>query len=151
VTTPLPRRTRRSRSGPRLWTFGQAKAALPYLVSVVRSLREHSLECQSLRSQFEKLEEQPGRPDRRTLITLEEIKRQLLRAEEEVAAAIEELAVLNIHPQDAIQGQVLLPFLQDDQPAWMIFDLFDSQPIRFWRYYDDTESTRRRLSAAQMN
>ena len=41
------------------------------------------------------------------------------------------------------------PFIQGDQPAWYVFDLFDNQPIRSWRYQSDPDQTRRALVAPQ--
>ncbi len=146
-----PRRARRSRNTLRLWTFDQAQAVVPYLVSIVRSLREHALHIQSIRRKLAALEDQPGRPDRRALITMEECKRDLARAEEENASALAELEALDVQLLDAVQGQVLVPFVHDDQLAWYIFDLFDSQPIRSWRYQSDPDETRRKLTAAQMS
>jgi hypothetical protein len=145
-----PRKSRRSRNTLRLWTFDQARAVVPYLASIVRSLREHALHIQTVRRRLATLEDQPGRPDRRVLISIEECKRDLARAEEENAAALSELESLDVQLLDAVQGQVLVPFVHDDQLAWYIFDLFDSQPIRSWRYQSDPDETRRKLTAAQM-
>ena len=146
-----PRRARRSRQTLRLWTFDQAQAAVPYIASIVRSLREHALNMQSLRRRLSALEGLPGRADRRTLIAIEEAKRDLLRGEEEYALAIEELDSLDIQPLDPLTGQALVPFVHDDQLAWYVFDLFDSQPIRSWRYQSDPDETRRKLTTAQMS
>ena len=56
--------------------------------------------------------------------------------------------------QDTLTGELqAVPgfvFVQDDQPAWYVFDLFDSQPIRSWRYRRDPEATRRPLAAPQV-
>jgi hypothetical protein len=145
-----PRKARRSRNTLRLWTFDQAQAVVPYLSSIVRSLREHALHRQAIRRKLASLEDQPGRPDRRALITMEEHKRDLIRCEEENASAVAELEALDVQLLDAVQGQVLVPFVHDDQLAWYIFDLFDSQPIRSWRYQSDPDETRRKLTAAQM-
>ena len=145
-----PRKARRSRNTLRLWTFDQAQAVVPYLGSIVRSLREHALNIQTVRRKLASLEEQHGRPDRRTLITIEEHKRDLQRAEEDNSHALAELESLDVQLLDAIRGQVLVPFVHDDQLAWYIFDLFDSQPIRAWRYQSDPDETRRKLTASQM-
>ncbi len=145
-----PRKARRSRNTLRLWTFDQAQAVVPYIGSIVRSLREHALNIQTVRRKLSSLEEQPGRPDRRALITIEECKRDLQRAEEDNAQALAELESLDVQLLDAIRGQVLVPFVHDDQLAWYIFDLFDSQPIRAWRYQSDPDETRRKLTTSQM-
>ena len=52
-----------------------------------------------------------------------------------------------MQPLDAVQGMALVPFVHDDQAAWYVFDLFDSQPIRSWCYQSDPEETRRPLTS----
>lgn len=151
AVSATPRRARRSRQTLRLWTFDQAQAAVPYIASIVRSLRECVLDMQSLRRRLGALEDKPGRPDRSTLIAIEEARRDLLRKEEAYGEALEELDGLDIQVLDAATGQVLVPFVHDDQLAWYIFDLFDSQPIRSWRFQSDPDETRRKLTAAQMS
>ena len=150
AVTPTPRRTRRTRHLLRMWTFDQAKAVLPYLSSIVRSLREHTLDLQAARRRIALLDARPGRPDRQTLIAAEEARQTLIRLEGEFTLALEELAALDIHPLDAGRGQALVPFLHDEQLAWFIFDLFDPELIRSWRYQNDPEETRRKITTAQM-
>jgi hypothetical protein len=150
AVSATPRKARRSRNTLRLWTFEQAQAVVPYVASIVRSLREYAIQMQNLRRRLTTMEDQPGRPDRRALIALEETKRDLNHAEQDNAAAREELETLDIQLLDAAKGQALVPFVHDDQLAWYVFDLFDSQPIRAWRFQSDPEETRRKLTAAQM-
>jgi len=145
-----PRKARRSRQTLRLWSFDQAQAAVPYLASIVRSLREHTLDIQNLRRRQTNLEDLPGRPNRKTLILQEDTRRDLIRAEDEYATALAELEALDIQLLDAQKGQALVPFVHDDQLAWYIFDVFDNQPIRAWRYQSDPDETRRKLTASQM-
>jgi hypothetical protein len=133
-----------------LWTFEDAQSAVPYLSSIVRSLREHFLEARSLRQQLQTLADRPGRPDRSALIAEQEARRQLARVEQEYQDALDELETLDIQPLDATRGTALVPFVHDEQLAWYIFDLFDSQPIRSWRYQSDPDETRRKLTTAQM-
>jgi hypothetical protein len=133
-----------------LWTFDEAQAAVPYLSSVVRSLRDHYLVLLSHRRELLALADRPGRPDRKALIAEQEIRRDLHHTESEYQLALDELEALDIQPLDAGQGTALVPFVHDDQLAWYIFDLFDSQPIRSWRYQSDPDETRRKLTTAQM-
>jgi hypothetical protein len=65
--------------------------------------------------------------------------------------AAEELAELDVYSLDPLKGQALVPFVHDEQLAWYIFDLFDAEPIRAWRYQSDPEHTRRKLPALQMS
>ena len=134
---------------PRLWTLEEAQAAVPYLSSVARSLREHYLEILAKRREVQLLAERHGRPDRQALIEEQEARRDLQKAEQDYQDALDELRELNVHPHDPGQGMALVLFIQDNQSAWYVFDLFDSQPIRSWRYQSDPEETRRALPAPQ--
>jgi hypothetical protein len=134
-----------------LWTLAEARAAAPYIASVVRSIREHSLEARTHRNLLQTLAEKPGRPNRTALIAHEEATRQLHRSEEQLQEAVNELESLDVYCLDPLQGQALVPFVQDDQLAWYIFDLFDHSFFRSWRYQSDPEETRRKLTSLQMS
>jgi hypothetical protein len=135
---------------PRLWTFEQAQAAVPYFSSLARSLREHCLAILANRREVQKLTARHARPDRQALIAEQEARRDLHEAEQDYQGTLEELSELNVQPHDPGRGMALVPFIQDDQPAWYVFDLFDSQPIRSWRYQSDPDQTRRALPAPQV-
>jgi hypothetical protein len=132
----------------RLWTFEEAQAAVPYLSSLVRSIREHYLQLLARRLAVQALARHPGRPDRKVLIQQEEARRDLHQAEQDYLDALEELTELNVWPIAPGQGTAVVPFVRDDEPAWYIFDLFDSEPIRYWRYQSDPNETRRPLAVA---
>jgi hypothetical protein len=140
-----PRRTRRSRQSLRLWTLSEARAAAPYIASVARSIREHTLEAAAHRRRLQALAEKPGRPGRADLIGQAEDRRLLDRAEEQLQHAIDELEALDVYCLDPAAGTAVVPFVQDDQLAWYIFDLFDPNYFRSWRYQSDPEETRRKL------
>jgi hypothetical protein len=135
---------------PRLWTLEEAQAAVPYFSSVARSLREHYLKILAKRRGVQLLTERHGRPDRKALIEEQETRRDLQKAEQDYQDALEELSELNVHPHDPSQGMALVAFIQDNQLAWYVFDLFDSQPIRSWRYRSDPDGTRRALMTPQI-
>jgi len=141
---------RRRRQSLRLWTFDHAQAAVPYISSIMRSLRDGAIRMQALRNDVAQLENKPGRPDRRAIIALEMARKDLALAEQDYAESLEELESLDLQLLDAPRGQALVPFAHDDQLAWYVFDLFDSEPIRSWRFQSDPEETRRKLTAAQM-
>ena len=132
---------------PRPWTFEAAQAAVPYFSSVARSLREHYLEILTKRREVQRFTERQGRPDRTALIEEQEARRDLHKAEQDYEDALEELSELNVHSLDPGQGMALVPCIQDNQPAWYVFHLFDSQPIHSWRYQSDSGKTRRALTA----
>jgi hypothetical protein len=64
-------------------------------------------------------------------------------AHERYLEAREELEGLGIACLDPNQGTAWIPFSHDNQLAWFVFDLFDGEPIRFWRYQTDPLETRR--------
>jgi hypothetical protein len=152
LETPAVKRSkgRRDSHTLRLWTFEDAQAAVPYFSSVVRSIREHFLEILAKRREVQAFTERTGRADRKALIAEQETRRDLQKAEQDYQDALEEIQELDVQPLDAAQGTALVPFVHDDQLAWYVFDLFDSQPIRSWRYQSDPDETRRKLTAAQM-
>jgi len=105
---------------------------------------------QSLRARIKQLDNKTGRPDRVTLITIQDGRRDLAQLQEEYDSALEELNSLDMQLVDAVQGTALVPFSHDDQLAWYIFDLFAPQPFHAWRYQSDPDDTRRKLGATQM-
>jgi len=132
-----------------VWTFEQAGRAVPYITSVMNSIRELYLEEQSQRRLARKLEAQPGRPDRRTIIRQEEAKRDADKVQGEVAAAAQELAQLNIHCVDPVNGVAMIPFVQGEQLAWLVYDLFDTDKISAWRFHHDPLTVRRPLAGIE--
>jgi hypothetical protein len=140
---------KRRRRQIRVWTLEQARAALPYLSSVVRSLREHRLEAMAHHLTAERLARRPGRPDRATLIAQTEAGGAAATAEARFQEALEELQAVDVFCLDPIAGQALIPFLHDKELAWYVFDLFDPEFIRFWRYHSDPLEARRPLAEAE--
>jgi hypothetical protein len=132
-----------------VWTFAQAQAAAPYIASVVSSLREHALQTLFHARKAQRLEALSNRPRRDTLIARQEAENAARNAEASFQDAVAELEPLDIYPLDPIRGQALVPFVQEGQLAWYIFDLFDPKPFRFWRYHTDPADTRRLVTAQQ--
>jgi hypothetical protein len=136
----------KNRPALQVWSLAQARAVLPYLTSVMGSLREHTLEAQTQHHRARKLATRPGRANRGTLLALEEAKRDARQAEDRFHEALNELQSLDIYCLDPASGLALIPFVHDKQLAWFVFDLFDSRPLRFWRYHSDSMEMRRSLS-----
>jgi hypothetical protein len=132
-----------------LWTYEQLQAALPYVTSVVRSLRDQTLNVRAQRRRLESLSNRPGRPDRKMLIEMEELAKDIVKSEDELRQTTEELETLGLAPADGAKGQALAPFMHEDQLAWFVFDLFDDKRVRFWRFQTDPDDTRRRLTTAK--
>jgi len=144
-----PNRAKQRRHTLRVWTYAQAQAARPYVASVVSSLREHGLEALAQQQRARALATRPGRPDRDTLIAQQDAERLGREAEDRFQDAVAELQELDIYSLDPLKGLALIPFIHNDQLAWYVFDLFDPQPFRFWRFQTDPEDTRRPVTALQ--
>lgn len=132
----------------RLWSHAEATKALPYIRSVVGSVREHWLELNGAKQRLRRLEQAPGRPDRRRLL-----ERQAALEESERAAHLfedthQELMALDIFCIDPAAGLALIPFRQGDELAWFVFDLFDPKPLEAWRLHRDPLETRRPVPEA---
>ena len=140
---------KRRRRTIQVWTLTQARSAAPYLTSVVRSLREHTLEGLASRRRLRHIDERPGRPDRDALIAKQDAEADGRRAEENASHDADELLALDIQPLDPVHGQALVPFVHEEQLAWYVFDLFDPQPFRFWRFQSDPDDTRRPVTPRQ--
>ena len=132
-----------------VWTLAQAKSAAPYLTSIVRSLREHTTEALACRRRLRHLDQRAGRPDRDTLIAMQETDAAARRAEERAAEAADELQALDIQSLEPVHGQALVPFVHEEQLAWYVFDVHDPQPYRFWRFQTDPDDTRRPVTPRQ--
>jgi hypothetical protein len=132
-----------------VWTYTEAQAAIPYISSVVRSIREHALEALAQARIAQRINNRPGRPDRDTIIAHEEAAKSAREADEHFRDAVAELQALDVYCLDPIQGQALVPFVHDEQLAWYIFDLHEPQAFRFWRFQSDPEDTRRPITVRQ--
>jgi hypothetical protein len=139
------RGSKKHRETIQVWTYEQATKALPYITSIVRTLRETALETQQNELRAYRLSKQPGRLTRGLLIAREEAARAAAATRQRFDEALDELHVLDVYCLDPVRGQALVPFAQGEQLAWYIFDLFDKKPLRFWRYHEDPIETRRAI------
>jgi hypothetical protein len=128
-----------------MWTYAEAVAALPYLRSIVRSLREHRLERQQARLRVQRIDARPGRPSRQLLLLRAEAGQEADRADERFDEALNELLALNVSCLDPANGLALIPFRQGDELAWFVFDLFAPRGLDAWRFHADPLSMRRQL------
>ncbi len=137
---------KRRRRQIRVWTLTQARAVVPYLSSVARSLREHRLDAATHHLAAERLARRPGRPDRATLTARTDAARAADEADARYDAALEELHALDIYPLDPVAGQFLIPFVHGEDLAWYVFDLFNAEPLQSWRFQSDPLDTRRTVA-----
>jgi hypothetical protein len=132
-----------------LWTLPQAQAAAPFLASIVRSIRETWLEAIQKEKFAERLAAKPGRPDRQRILQEENARREARLAFDrysEVRGELEGMGVACLEPH---QGIAWIPFVQDNQLAWFVFDIFDSEPIQSWRFQADPLEMRRPVTDIQ--
>src|SRR5262249_8858363 len=105
----------------RVWTQEQAMRGLPYIRSIMRSLREHRLRYQDAQGLARRLASRPGRPDRDAILAQEAAVQEVRAAADLFDEDCEELTKLGIYCLDPIRGLALIPFANDDQLAWFVF------------------------------
>jgi hypothetical protein len=132
----------------RLWSHPEARAAAPYVKSVLTSLREHRLDARRYGAETRKLADLPGRPDRTRILANAAAAKETQEAEDRFQEALEELQGLDIYLLDPVAGLALIPFVNEQQLAWFVFDLFDEEPLRSWRYHTDPLEKRRPIAEA---
>lgn len=137
------RSSKRSSQKVKFWTYPEAMKALPYVESILRSIREHTLAANQCDAQVKRLANKPGRPSRSELIELQNLQRDAEEARDSYRADLEELLELGVGCLEPVQGEALFPFIYDDQVAWFIHSLFDGPPIKWWRFDGDSQETRR--------
>jgi len=148
----MNRRSRKARkcSQPSpTWTIDRALAAVPYIRTVLSSMREHGIDILVWEERVRRLNTQPGRPDRARLVAVQEAEQKLAMARECYQDSAAELEGVDVYCVDALEGQALLPFIHEDQLAWYLFDLFAKKPLGSWRLHSDPDETRRPLSELQ--
>ena len=143
---PNQKRSPRPQKKVQFWTRERALAALPYVIPVVKSVRDYTLQKRAHRLRAKRLSEQPGRPTRDVLIAQEVALREAQQAQLCLEEALRELYVLNLKSVDALNGHVLFPIIQSNQMAWLIFELHAETPFQEWRFRDDPNDVRRPIS-----
>jgi hypothetical protein len=140
---------KKTRDTLQVWSLNQARAAIPYLSSVLRSMREHVLVALAANHRAKRIATKPGRTTRLDMVAIHEAEHEARQAEARFQEAAGELEEIDVFTLDPVRGQALIPFVQDEQLAWYIFDLFDNKPFRFWRFQSDPEDTRRPITPTQ--
>jgi len=135
----------------RLWTFEQATKALPYISSLARSLREKWLEANRARAHAEKLAAASGRPKRDAILAQNLANKEKDLAEEDLFSVIQELESIDAYCLDPVNGLILMPFRQEEELAWFVFDLFKpGEPLQ-WRFHKDDLGLRRPITPEIQN
>src|SRR4051812_11217642 len=96
------RRRRRSKAKARpmrvirLWTYGQADKALPYLRSITASLRQHWLDARSRKGELERMEKKLGPLGRDALVAKADAEEAHSRSEEAFSESLQELMSMDV-------------------------------------------------------
>jgi hypothetical protein len=130
----------------RLWPHAEAVKALPYIRSIMASLREHWLDVHLLKRRLRRLDKTPGRPGRAALLARESAAADAGDAVERFDESLRELMTLDIYCVDPVEGLALIPFRKGDELAWFVFDLFDPERLESWRLHNDPIEKRRPLA-----
>jgi hypothetical protein len=131
----------REEKSVQIWTYPQALAAVPYIASVMRSLRETWLEARSQERRLKLLAGRPGRPNRTVLLAHADAARAAAKAEQAHEDAAQELRDLGILCVDPLRGEALLPCVHQHLLAWIVFDIFAEPQLSSWRYHSDPAET----------
>ena len=129
----------------RLWSMQEVGKAVPYLHSVIGSIRENWLDVQSLKREAVLVEKRIPAGTKR-LVALARAKDDVHSAENRFAEAIEELSRIDVFLLDPVRGLAFIAFRQGEQLAWYIFDQFEDKGLVGWRLHDDTLETCRPLN-----
>lgn len=128
-----------------VWSFNQTVKALPYLLEVLRSLREDYLAMRFAKHRSLKIDQCKKRLDRSAFIAKQEAQIESDLASSKYAqdvAEFESMGIFVVSPENAI---VAIPFIEEDQLAWFILDLFEKDYIVAWRFQSDPLETRRSI------
>jgi hypothetical protein len=136
------RRSTKNQQTIQVWTLEKARNLVPYLTSIIDSMREARLEGQAHATRVAKLEARHGRPNRDQILEIADEKTIVEEACERFQAAQEELRQFDVYCIHPTQGLALIPFVNEEQLAWFIFDRFDQDPLRSWRYNVDPVNVR---------
>jgi hypothetical protein len=116
---------------PGIWTYAEVRAVLPYVASIMGSLREHRLDCLRHRLSVQRFAAKPGRPTRDTLLDRAEAAREEGRAVAEYEKTLAEHESLGIRCLDSAAGLAIFTVYESGYLSEYVYDLFDSQPVRF--------------------
>lgn len=133
---------RRERSKKRmrvmsLWSGNDVLKAVPYLHSIVGSLREHWLDVLNVQQKIDKAAVQKGLPNRQQLIEEKTRQEDHSYARAKFEDALEELNKIDVFLLDPVRGLAMIPFRKEDDLAWYVFDHFASRGVIGWRLHND--------------
>jgi len=128
-----------------VWSYNQTVKALPYLLEVLRSLRENYLVMRFAKYRSMKIDRSTKRPDRSVFIAKQDAQMECDVTSSKYAqdvAEFESMGIFVVSPENAIIG---IPFIEEDQLAWFILSLFEKDYLVGWRFQSDPQDTRRTI------
>ena len=128
-----------------VWSYDQAIKALPYLLEVIRSLRENYLAMQFANHRLSKIGQRLGRPDRSVFIAKQEAQLDSETASSKYNQDVAELESMGMFVASPANGVVAIPFIEEEQLAWFILELYHEDHVVGWRYQSDPLDTRRAI------
>ena len=141
---------RRERSRPmqvmHLWDRSEVTKAVPYLRSVIGSLREHWLEMINAERQLHRFDNDKAPFKRHQIIETEKRQVERQRAQDRFDDALEELIGVDVFLTDPVRGLAVIPFRNNDDVAWYCYDQFAKRGLVGWRYSNDPDDACRHLS-----
>lgn len=130
----------------RLWTYAEARKAVPYLRSLMNSLRDAWIDMRQTQEHVRRSEAILGRPNRDTIIRRDDAHRDADQAEAKLGDLIHEMLGLSFYVVDPASGVGVIPFLRGEALSWFVFDLFSEEGLIAWRLPDDSIEMRRPFS-----
>ena len=128
-----------------VWSYDQTIKALPYLLEVIRSLRENYLAMQFANHRLSKMGQRLGRPDRSVFIAKQEAQMDSETASSKYNQDVAELESMGMFVASPANGVVAIPFIEEEQLAWFILELYHEDHVVGWRYQSDPLDTRRAI------
>ena len=128
-----------------VWSYDQTIKALPYLLEVIRSLRENYLAMQFANHRLTKIGQRLGRPDRSAFIAKQEAQLDSETSSSKYNQDVAELESMVMFVASPANGVVAIPFIEEEQLAWFILELYYEDHVVGWRYQSDPLDTRRAI------
>jgi hypothetical protein len=120
-----------------LWSWKDVVKAIPYLHSIIDSLREHWLDILTVQRDIDKAAARPGLASRQQIIEDQAHLEDRHRAQGKFDDALEELTKIDVFLLDPVRGLAMIPFRKEDEMAWYVFDHYSSRGVIGWRLHND--------------
>jgi hypothetical protein len=132
-----------------LWNWSDVVKAVPYLHSIVGSLREHWLDVLNAQKKIDKAAARKGLAKRQQIIEDKAHEHDQIHAQGKFDEALDELTQMDVFLLDPVRGIALVPFRKGDDLAWYVFDHFAKRGVIGWRLHDDPIDRCRPLEIAE--